>query len=231
MEIKSQIVCDCYQCELKELFYNNITDSALNSICEKKFESSFRKGDLIISEGNEIHHFSYLKTGLAKIFRISQNKEQIIGITRPMDFIGILGILTNKTYNYSVIALEDSVTCNMDIEIVRNICQTNNKFTFSLFEKVSHIYDKIVLEGIKIRQKHLRGRVAFILLMFANEIYFSNKFELPLTRKEIAEYIGMTTENVIRVFSEFRKDGLIRINGKTIEVLDKSRMENISNFG
>jgi len=229
--VKESMVCDCYKCELKDLFYRNITDIALDSICERKFETIFRKGESIISEGDEILHFSYLKSGLAKIFRLSQNKEQIIAITRPMDFIGILGILTSKTYNYSVMALEDSVTCNMDIELVRNICQTNNNFTFSLFEKVSHIYDKIVIEGIKIRQKHLRGRVSYILLMFANEIYFSNKFELPLTRKEIAEFIGMTTENVIRVFSEFRKDGLIRISGKTIEILDKNRMDNISNFG
>ena len=56
-------------------------------------------------------------------------------------------------------------------------------------------------------------------------------FELPVSRREIAEYIGMTTENVIRTLSEFRRDKLIRINGKEIEIMDVETMKKISSFG
>ena len=56
-------------------------------------------------------------------------------------------------------------------------------------------------------------------------------FELPVSRREIAEYIGMTTENVIRTLSEFRRDKLIKINGKEIEIADYDTLEKISNFG
>jgi CRP-like cAMP-binding protein len=228
---KHAITCDCYNCELKELFYKNVADTEVQSICEKKFELSFKKGEIIISQGEPIKYFAYLKTGLAKVFRTYQNREQIISITQPMDFIGILGILSNENYNYSVIALEDCVICNLDIGLIKHICQVNTNFTLSVLEKTNKLYDKIVIEGLKIRQKHLRGRVAYILLLFAREIYQVNRFELPITRKEIAEYIGMTTENVIRTFSEFRKDGLLQIHGKTIVILDPQRMGVISDFG
>ncbi|MDP4290470.1 MAG: helix-turn-helix domain-containing protein, partial [Bacteroidota bacterium] len=53
----------------------------------------------------------------------------------------------------------------------------------------------------------------------------SDVFELPVSRREIAELIGMTTENVIRIFSEFRKEGIIRINGKEITIVDKTRLQ------
>ena len=88
-----------------------------------------------------------------------------------------------------------------------------------------------ILDSLEIKRKHLKGRVAHVLLYFANHIYENNEFELPISRREIAEYIGMTTENVIRTLSEFRKDKIIKIFGKDIQIADKKRLENISKFG
>ena len=79
--------------------------------------------------------------------------------------------------------------------------------------------------------KNLRGRIAYILLLFANDIYKTDAFDLPLSRKEIAQLIDMTTENVIRILSEFRKDEIIRINGKNIEILNKKSLNRISEHG
>jgi CRP-like cAMP-binding protein len=84
---------------------------------------------------------------------------------------------------------------------------------------------------LDIRRKHLRGRIAHVLLYFAGYIYNTNEFELPISRKEIAEYIGMTTENVIRTLSEFRKDKIIKINGKIIEIINRETLERISQLG
>jgi len=41
----------------------------------------------------------------------------------------------------------------------------------------------------------------------------------------------MTTENVIRTLSEFRKDNIITINGKIIEIIDYKRLKQICEFG
>lgn len=98
-------------------------------------------------------------------------------------------------------------------------------------ECMSATSDKIILESLVIRNRHLRGKVAYILLKFGREIYNSMVFEMPVSRREIAEYIGMTTENVIRTLSEFRKDRLIKINGKEIEIVDIKTLEHISDFG
>ena len=55
--------------------------------------------------------------------------------------------------------------------------------------------------------------------LLLREVFYSQEFDLPLTRKEMAEYVGMTTENVIRTLSEFRKDGILKIYGKTIQIV------------
>ena len=56
-------------------------------------------------------------------------------------------------------------------------------------------------------------------------------FDLPVSRKEIADYIGMSTANVIRTMSDFKKDGIIKIFGKTIEIVDLNKLEIISKRG
>jgi len=100
-----------------------------------------------------------------------------------------------------------------------------------LLTKISIINDKIISQTLDIRQKNLVGRVAYVLLYFTNDIYKSRVFDLPVSRKEIADYIGMSTANVIRTLSEFKREGIIRIFGKTIEIVDTSKLEVISKRG
>ena len=76
-----------------------------------------------------------------------------------------------------------------------------------------------------------KRQVAYLLLYFSEDVYSSEEFDLPLTRKEMAEYVGMTTENVIRTLSEFRKDGILKIYGKTIQIANMDSLKSISEFG
>ena len=83
------------------------------------------------------------------------------------------------------------------------------------------------MNSLNLLQKRLYGRVATVILYFANEIYKSDEFELPISRKEMAQYIGMSIENVIRAISAFRKDKIIQVYGKNLAILDRSRLESM----
>jgi CRP/FNR family transcriptional regulator len=225
------IDCNCDGCELKDLFFENVNTSEIEKICSRKTERSFKKGETIIKEGNEIKEFKYMKSGLVKLTRLaSDGKDQIICFAGPFDFVSLLSIFSAPNYNYSVTALEDSEVCCLSLEEVKEMATLNGKFSLSLIEKVNHATDNIILTFLEVKQKRLFGRIAYILLFFADEIYKNNVFELPVSRKEIAEFIGMTTENVIRTMSELRKDNIIRISGKIIEIIDKERLIKIREF-
>ena len=142
-----------------------------------------------------------------------------------------MSIFSEERYQYSVSALEDSVVCAVDLDFIKNLFLTNGAFAMGLLTKISLINDKIIRQTLDIRQKNLIGRVAYVLLYFTNEIYNSRVFDLPVSRKEIADYIGMSTANVIRTLSDFKKEGIIRIFGKTIEIVDLPRLEIISRRG
>lgn len=224
--------CSCELCELKGLFVETLDPNHLDVVCSGKVEKEFAIGEIILKEGTQINDFVYLKSGLVKLFRSdASGKEQIITIAKPYDYVSLLSVFSNDTYNYSVSALEDSVTCNINMEDIRSLVENNGKLALNLLKNMSQVADQIILDSLEIRKKHLRGRVAFLLLYFSKEVYHSSEFDLPLSRKEMAEYVGMTTENVIRTLSEFRKDEILKIYGKTIQIVQMDTLKSIAEFG
>jgi CRP-like cAMP-binding protein len=225
------MVCNCEQCDLKLLFFGSVGASELENICARKVEKDYKNGDLIIREGDEIKDFIYLKSGLVKLYRTRGSDDQIITIAKPFDFVSLLSAFSEKKYNYSVAAVEDSTVCTLDMNFVLDMAKNNSGFAYNIITRMSKVSDTIILNMLNIREKHLRGRIAYLLLYFSDTIYNKPAFELPVSRKEIAELISMTTENVIRILSEFRKDGVIKIYGKVIEIVDHERLGKISELG
>ncbi len=225
-------VSNCKDCIYRSWAFKNLTPDELKMINDKKVEKFYRKGENIYIQGDPIHSFLYLQNGLVKLYTTeANNKEHIISIAKPKDFIGLLSIFSNQEHNYSISAIEDSVICFVELDLIKNFIKSNGIFALDFFEKISKLSDSIIKTRVDINTRQLRGRIAYMLLFFAKNIYNSKKFSLPISRKEIADLIDMSTENVIRVLSEFRKDGLIQIEGKNIEVNDMERLQKIYDLG
>lgn len=224
--------CICVDCEFREVVFKFLDDSSIDEMCNHKEEQFFHKGEVINHEGEKINTFKYLKSGLVKLYRRTPTgEEQVITITRPFEFVSNMSIFSEERYQYSVSAVEDSVVCMVKLEFIKDLFLKNGAFAMGLLTKISLINDKIISQTLDIRQKNLVGRVAYVLLYFTKEIYKSRVFDLPVSRKEIADYIGMSTANVIRTLSDFKKEGIIRVFGKTIEVVDLEKLEVISKRG
>lgn len=224
--------CSCASCDFREVVFSYLDELSVEELCDHKEELFFRKGEIINHEGEKISNFKYLKSGLVKLYRRTPNgDEQVITITRPFEFVSNMSIFSEERYQYSVSALEDSVVCMVNLDFIKQLFLKNGGFAMGLLTKISRINDKIISQTLDIRQKNLIGRVAYVLLYFTNDIYKSRVFDLPVSRKEIADYIGMSTANVIRTMSEFKKEGIIRVFGKTIEVVDIAKLEVISKHG
>lgn len=224
--------CICENCEFRNLVFAALDDAEVQQLCDSKEERIYKKGEIIHHEGDKITYFKYLKSGLVKLYRKTPSgEEQVITITKPFEFVSNMSIFSEERYKYSVSAVEDSVICAIRLNFIKDLLVKNGTFAIGLLSKVAKVNENIISQTLDIRQRNLVGRVAYIMLYFTNEIYNSQVFDLPVSRKEIADYIGMSTANVIRTLSDFKKEGIIRIFGKTIEVVDKSRLETLSRIG
>lgn len=225
-------ICSCKYCDLRDLFFTNIRSKDRETICSIKTELYFNKGDKIFQENQKIETFAYLKSGLVKLSRLSSSKkEQLLFIAKPLDFVSLLSVFSENNYKYSVTAIEDSVVCELDINIVKNLINENSDFALDIMKKMSKISDFIITQSLNIRERNLNGRIAYLLNYFSSQIYTSNTFELPITRKEIGEYIGMSTENIIRSMSSLKKEGIIDIRGKIIEITNPKKLQILSDLG
>jgi CRP/FNR family transcriptional regulator len=75
------------------------------------------------------------------------------------------------------------------------------------------------------------GRLADILLCLSERVFQETEFELPLSRKELAELTGLKPETVIRLLKQFSDEGIIHLNGKKINIRDNQMLKKISEKG
>ena len=82
------------------------------------------------------------------------------------------------------------------------------------------------------QNKKLYGRVADILIYFADIIYGSKEFRMPLTRREMADLTGVARESMQRVLSGFAREGIISINKRReVRLNDYEKLKQISRTG
>lgn len=223
---------ECTTCLYTAPLFQGLAENELAFLSQFTSERLTKKGDLIVKEGDPVTHLSFLKTGLLKLYKSSEDgKGQIISIAKPNDCVGLLSVFSTPSYHYSMSAIEDSHLCHVMIEPVKEVLGRNGEFGITLISRISKAADFIINHTLELTRLHLRGRIAYILLDFSDTIYQSPSFELPISRREIGELIGMTTENVIRILSEFRRDDLIEISNKTIILKNVEMLRKISRSG
>ncbi len=223
---------NCINCKYKSLLFEKLTEEQLKEITSTKKTVFVSKGDMICREGEPITSFVYLVQGLIKLHKMDRfGRDQIVSIAKPMDFVGLLTLFSDKTYKYSITALQDSTLCFVDIELMKKFVSINGAFALEVMKNISAVSDDIIKKTYAINSKNLRGRIALVLSDFAETVFASDSFDLPISRKEIGELIDMTPENVIRILSEFRRDGLIHLKGKHVEILNKHMLLKIRDLG
>lgn len=101
-----------------------------------------------------------------------------------------------------------------------------------LKNKYNYFNDKSsILNFISLAHKQVNGRIADILLYLSKNVYEDKLFTLTLSRQELAEFAGCSKENVIHTLRNFDTDGIIKVSGKNIEIINFERLQKVSKSG
>ena len=190
----------------------------------------FNKGETICKQGTLATHALYLATGKAKMY-IEGKKNLILKLIKSGNYIDLQTLFGDKLYRYSVAAVEDSMVCLINAEIICDIAKSNVHYLFEMTKTVSDSTNYVYKKISDISRKQLRGRLADALLYLAEEIYESNEFDMQLSRNELAELSSMSMENAVRILSEFRRDGIIEVQNKKIRITAPAILKKLSEIG
>ena len=111
------------------------------------------------------------------------------------------------------------------------IFKQNHVFQEMLMRDIHSYYSKTLQKLININQKHRHGRIAEALLYLSEEIYESDSFTLSITKKELADMAGISTESSFRILKELHNQGCIQIAKKDVEIVDMNYLRQLSEVG
>jgi len=204
---------------------DNITD--LNFI-ENKKALKCKKGQQFIIEGAPVNGLFFILKGTVKVFRTGINgREQIVRFAKEGEIIGHRGFGTEEYYSIGAIALQDAVLCYISKDDLQNALLQNPKFGYDMMLFYANELNKSESKVKSISQMTVRERVIDTLLYIHRKFGDLRGFiNLPLSRKEYADYAGTTEEQVIRIFSLLKKEELIIAKGKKIGITDIQNLKN-----
>jgi len=195
-------------------------------------EVRFRKKDVIFRQNTRASHVMFVRNGLVKVFKEGRNDRCIIlKVATAGTFIGLLSVFGEKQHQYSAAAIQDSDICDVDATIFKSILLENGKFALHFLNLVSidglFIFDRLLGQA----HKQLPGRIADVILYFSQEVYKSQSFEFPFTRKELADLAGTTKESFIRTLTEFKNDRIIENEGSQVTIKSMDIIKTLSELG
>jgi len=223
---------DCRKCDLRSNFFNFLTEEQLSHINNSRLEVQYNKGEVIFKKGGPLTHIVCITKGLAKVCLENNNgKRVLLGLVKPVEFIGGPGFLVDDQHHFTITAVEETEACFISTNVYKEIMVSNPDFSMEL---IKHLNKHIIRYFHKISNmahKHMHGKIADTLLYLADEVYQSDKFETYLSRQDIADMSAMTKESAIRILKEFKDDGIIDFNTTHFEILKKDSLQQISKNG
>lgn len=192
----------------------------------------YNVGEIIFKQGSPCYDFVCVTSGLVKLYVEGvYDRKLIIGFARPVDYIFVPGAFVDKRHHFSAMASEETTVCLVEAEVLQSLVKTNPEFSYQSISKISAQAINLFEQLTNLTTKQMPGRLAEMLLYLSARVYESNPFITHLTRQDFADLSGMTKESAIRVLKVFKDDGLVRIDGDLIHLLDIPRLESISRNG
>jgi len=212
--------------------FETLTKDELSYLDANSVKVKYRKREVICKQGSFASHVMYVEKGLAKVFLEDGTNSLILKLIPSGNLLGLTSISEDfNTYQYSAMAYVDSEIKQIDINAFRHLVKQNPIFAKEVIDILSSNSVQIYNRFFCLTHKQAYGRLADIILCLADRIFKTAEFELPLSRKDLAELSGMSSETVIRMLKKFNDDGLIRLDGKNFTVVDYEKLKWISETG
>ncbi|MEW6999484.1 fumarate/nitrate reduction transcriptional regulator Fnr [Colwelliaceae bacterium BS250] len=217
----------CQSCSISELclpFSLNDTElNLLDDIIQRK--KPIQKNTQIFQAGEQLHTLYAIRSGTFKTYIISeQGEEQITGFHLAGDLMGF-DALGHKEHPSFAKALETSMVCEIPFEVLDTLSNKIPKLKAQIMNLMSnelHCNSEMLL---LLNRKNAEQKLATFLASYGKRLgarHLSTiQFNLPMTRSEIGNYIGLTIETISRLMTRFQKEGLIAVENKFITILDK----------
>lgn len=218
-------------CASKVPMFENLNDEELLEIVKMINHKEYSKGDAIFSEGNIANTLYFVNEGKIKLYRYTKDgKEQILHILSEGDFFGELDLINPSAYRFNAKAIVDAKVCTLTKEEMKDVMMGKPEIGIKLLEtarerlsKVEDLVQNLATNDVDSRMAYL---ITDLMTSYGENIGDSISIKLPISRGDMANYIGVTPETISRKLKKFEDEKIIKIVGtKNIIILDQEKLQ------
>ncbi len=209
-----------------EPFLNQVSSTykRFEDLLEGRKTRKFEKKETIYKEGDFSHYLYYVQSGKAKLYKInSDGKEFIVDVLKEGDYFGQLALIQDINYTEFAEALEPTELILVPRADFQQLVFSSNEISSKFIKMLSRDLADKEVELMRLAYDTVRKRTADALVKLIDE----EQKEFSIARDNLSSIVGTATESVIRVLSEFKKDGIIKIDGGKVSVIDYNALTSI----
>lgn len=224
----------CTNCPAKEcMFCSALQEDSVKELERVKHTIKYNKGQFIYYEGTPPSGVYCIYEGKVKVIKQNPDgKEQIVYLAKAGDILGTKDLIILDEHTTSACTLEESVICFIPKSIFFSLIEKNHvlygKINSHLCKVLGLIEDKV----LNFSQRSVRERIAINILNLNDNfgIRTNDEFliDVSLSREDMANMVGTATETVIRILSEFKKEGMVDFHGKKMTIRNIHNLKKVA---
>lgn len=232
MQIALKSTVRCAECPIRHrAVCARCDDEELALLESMKSYKSYQAGDPILWRGDELVFVASLVSGVAALSKtLEDGRTQMVGLLLPSDFIGRPG---RTEIDFDVTATTDVTLCCFERKPFEKLVDETPHVAHRLMELALDELDAARDWMLLLGRKTAREKIATFIQMFVRRTAIDDssgapgQIDLPMTRDQIANFLGLTLETVSRQFNGMKKDGVITFGDrKTLTILDMVALHN-----
>jgi CRP/FNR family transcriptional regulator len=186
----------------------------------------------VFEDGKKFTSLYAVRSGAIKAYSVDQNgEEQVIGFYLPGELFG-LDAIHNDAYVCSAKALETSAVCELPYTQVTELSAKIHNLQAHMYKTFSKEINTDQQFHRLLSKKTAEERIS-TFLQNLSERYQRRKlsptsFRLPMSRTDIGNYLGLAVETVSRVFTRLQQNGILKVDGKELQILDLGKLCDIA---
>jgi CRP-like cAMP-binding protein len=227
LETDSDFICD-----IQAPCFQLLTPDEVELVRASKTQVLFRKGDSLTKQGAYASYVLFVIKGLAKQYLENEMTSNYnLRIIKSGEFIGLSAVFSKNTFNYTSAAITDCQVFLIEKEVILKVVKQNGLFAFNIIKRYCAQNADLFNTVQSLHYKQMNGRLADALL-YIDKLKSENAeiFQL-LSRKDLAEFAGISTESTVKLLKAFESDGLIQLNEKNIIIVNHKTLMEISRKG
>lgn len=219
-------------CDIQAPCFRDLQPEEIEMVKAGKTQVLFRKGDNLSKQGAFASYVLFIIDGLAKQYLEGDSVRNFnLRIIRPGEFVGLSAVFHENIFPYSSVALTDCQAYLIEKETIAKLVRENGRFGFSIIKRYCEQNTFLLGTLRNMIYKQMNGRLADTLLYLGGLKAENPEIFQLLSRKDIADFTGISTESTVKLLKTFEKEGLISLHEKDIILLNRDTLSEISRVG